>query len=94
MQHCPQLLPLLGGGSTNTAEATYHELMHPLSHLVNAVLSTASAPAGGRSTNIAEATYHELMHPLSHLVNAVLSTAPAPAGGGDQLTLLKPHTMS
>ena len=93
MQHCPQLLPLLGGGSTNTAEATYHELMHPLSHLVNAVLSTAPAPAGGGSTNIAEATYHELMHPLSHLVNAALSTAPAPAGGG-QLTLLKPHTMS
>ena len=60
MQYCPQLLPLLGGGSTN----------------------------------IAEATYHELMHPLSHLVNAALSTAPAPAGGGDQLTLLKPHTMS
>ena len=83
MQHCPQLLPLLGGGSTNTAEATYHELMHPLSHLVNAVLSTAPVPAGGGgSTNTAEATYHELMHPLSHLVNAALSTAPAPAGGG------------
>jgi len=65
--------PAPAGGEqlSNTAQATYHELMHHLSHLINAVISTAAANAGGRATDTAQAIYHELMHHLSHLVNAI-----------------------
>jgi len=56
-------------------------LMHHMSHLFNAVMFTAPAPAGGRAINTAQATYHEIMHHMSHLINAVMPTASASAGG-------------